>query len=117
MLSLSIEMRGLPTRPYGETEGVDRSWTLCDILSGVLRQDLVDERLITNSAAARFSSEHVEHCRVYADGDQLLGTVAEGWSSDSAHGLQLLCGRVDDVGEVNLSRCTLRAPAGSLCAR
>jgi hypothetical protein len=80
-------------------------------------QDLVNERLISDTSSARFLAELLEHSWIDANGYQLTGFIAEGRSAHSAHGLQLLRRRVRDIREGNLSARTPRARGGSPAAR
>jgi hypothetical protein len=90
---------------------------LSHVLSHVPGQDLVNESLISDTAAARFFAELLEHSRIDANRDQSARFAAERRPPHSAHGLQLLGRRVRDVREVNLSAYTPRVRGGSPAAR
>lgn len=80
-------------------------------------QHFVDERLVSHTPAARFLAELIEHSWIDADGDELTRFISKGRSANAPHRLQLLCRRVGNVREVNLSRRTPRARVDSPAAR
>ena len=88
-----------------------------DVLSHVLREYLVDERLVPDASASRLLPELLEHTGVDANGDQLPRRVAERRATDPAHRTELFGRRLRDVAEVNPARRTPRARAGSRAAR
>ena len=47
----------------------------CDILSGIFREHLVDQRLIADFSSPRFFAEALEDVRVHANRDQLTFSV------------------------------------------
>ena len=56
-----------------------------DVLPHVVRQHLVDQRLVADPSAPGLLPELLEHCSVDANRDQLPGRVAERRPADSAH--------------------------------
>ncbi len=70
---------------------------LRDILSDVCRQDLVDEGLVPDTAAARFLAELIEDTRIDTNRDELAGFIAKGWPTHAPHSLQLLGRRLGNV--------------------
>jgi len=65
---------------------------LCDILTGVPRQNFIDKGLIADAPSACFLAELIEHSRVDPDRDQPARLVAKRRTTDTPHGLQLLGG-------------------------
>jgi len=90
---------------------------LRDVLSNVLREHLVDERLVPDAPAACLLAELLEYTGVDANGDQLPGLVAERGTTNAAHCAELLGRRLRDVAEINPARRTPCARAGSRAAR
>jgi hypothetical protein len=80
-------------------------------------QNFVDERLISDAPATCFLAESIEHSWIDANRDQLARLVAKAWTTHASHGLQLLRGRIWNVGEISLSLHTPRAPGGSPASR
>ena len=62
---------------------------LCHVFADVLRQNLVDQRLVVHAATARLFAEPIEHVLIDADRDQLAGltgvlaSVSEGWKPEA----------------------------------
>ena len=87
---------------------------LRDVFADVIREHLVDQRLIADVSAARFLAERLEDARINADRDQSARFVTKRRPPHSPHRLELFGRRLRNVGEVNPSRCTPRvrgAPA------
>jgi hypothetical protein len=87
------------------------------LLARVLREHLVDERLVADASATRLLAERLEDARIDANGDQLTGFFPDRRSAHAAHGRQLLRRRVGDIREINLSPRTPHARGGSPAAR
>ena len=58
---------------------------LRDVLSRVLRQDLVDEGLVAHAAAPRFLPKMFKHAGIDANDDELPRRVTERWTAHAAH--------------------------------
>ena len=87
------------------------------VFADVSSQDFVDQCLVPNTLAARFLAELIEHTWIDTNRDELAGFISKGRPTHPPHGLQLLCRRIGNVREVNLSRRTPRARGGSPTAR
>lgn len=59
-------------------------------LRGVLRQHLVDQRLVADATAPRFLAELFEYVRVHPDGNELPRGIAKRGPAHALHGAQLL---------------------------
>jgi len=82
----------------------------------VSSQDFVDERLVADTAVPRFLAELIEHPRINANRDELARFLSKGRPTHAPHYLQLLCRRIGNVREVNLSLRTSHARGGSPAA-
>ncbi|MEO7274667.1 MAG: hypothetical protein ABI211_21965 [Vicinamibacterales bacterium] len=78
----------------------------------MLRQDLVDQRLIPDTSTLRFPSKLGQNLDVEANRDQLTCDLAERRPTDAPHGAELRSRRLGDVAEINLRRRTPRARGG-----
>jgi hypothetical protein len=87
------------------------------VLPNVPCQDFVDERLVSDTAPARFLAELLEHPRIEANRDELTWFISEGRPTHAPHNLQLLRRRIGNVRKVNLSPRTLRARGNSPASR
>ena len=85
---------------------------LRNILPNVLRQDLVDQRLIPDTSPLRFPPKLRQYLDVEADRDQLTWDIAERRPPDAPHGAELCRRRLGNVAEINLPRRTPRARGG-----
>ena len=88
-----------------------------DILSHMLGQHLVDQRLISDASPARLFAELFENIRIDPDRDQLTRFGAKRRPTNATHRFQLCRRRFGDVREINLSRRRPRARADSRAAR
>lgn len=80
-------------------------------------QDFVHERLVPDTAATCFLAEPIQHSWIDANCDQLARLVAKARTAHASHGLQLLRGRIWNVGEIKRSPRTPRARGGSHASR
>src|SRR5436309_3962478 len=90
---------------------------LRDILTSVPGEDFVDKGLVSDAAPACFLAELFEDSGVDSDRDQLARLVAERRAANTPHRLQLLPGRIGNVGKINVWPRTPPARGGSPGAR
>lgn len=86
-------------------------------VADMIGEHLVDQRLVADTAAARFLSKRLEDAWINADRDQSARFVADRRPTDPPHRLQLFARCLRNIRVVNLSRRTTRVRAGSLAAR
>lgn len=79
--------------------------------SDVLREEIVDERLVAQPSPFRLAPDCVEDLGVNANRDQSSGRRPQGGSPDSSHRAELGGGSLGDVGEVNPAPPPHRPPA------
>src|SRR5712691_5176249 len=94
-----------------------RQVNLRNVFAHVLRQHLIDQRLVPDAATARFLAELIEHTRIDTDRDQLTRFGAERRPTHPPHGLQLLGRRIGNIRKVDLSHGTPRVRDDSPAAR
>src|SRR5688500_17994175 len=87
------------------------------VFAEVLREDLVDQRLVAYAPATRLLAELIEYARVDANRDQLTRFVTERRATHASHRSELLGRRVRNVRVVNPSRRTPRVRGDSHAAR
>jgi hypothetical protein len=63
----------------------------------VLRQHLVNQRLVADLSLPGFLTELIQDVRVYSDGDETPRRFAQRWATNTAHRPQLLGGRLWNV--------------------
>lgn len=90
---------------------------LGDVRPDVLREYLVDERLIADTSTASLMAERLEDTRIHANGDELPRLLSDWRPAHTAHGRQLLRRRIWNIREVNPSPRTPRVRVGSRFAR
>ncbi len=78
----------------------------------MLREDLVDERLVPDAPTLGFPPKLRQDLDVKADRDQLTWDIAERRPTDAPHGAELRSRRLGNVAEVNLRRRTPCARGG-----
>jgi hypothetical protein len=81
------------------------------VLPHVPCQDFVDERLVSDTAPARFLAELLEHPRIEANRDELTWLISEGRPIHAPHNLRLLRRRIGNVRKTIFRRvrCALAA--------
>src|SRR5262245_43214234 len=72
-----------------------------DILPGMLREHLVDQRLVADPSAPRLFAEARQDVRVHANRDQLTRRSAEGRAAHPPHRPELFIRRLRNVREIN----------------
>jgi hypothetical protein len=72
-----------------------------DVLLDVLRQDLVDQRLVAHLLPLCLFAEPIQDVWIQADGDQPTCCVTERWATHPTHRAELLVRRLGNVREVN----------------
>jgi hypothetical protein len=113
VLLTAFALRLWPGRTRSATSDISPTRHPSDVPS----QDFVDEGLISDAAATGLLAELTKHSWIDANGDQLARLVAEAGTADAPHSLQLLRGRIWDLGEINRAPRTPRARGGSPASR
>lgn len=118
-MKLRVTDGSCPARcdPRLTTQAIARRGAFSHVLPDVLRQDLVDERLVADPSPLRLLAQLPENAGVEPNRDQLSRCIAERRAPDPAHRSQLLGRRLGDVAEINRARGAPRVPGGSPAAR
>ena len=100
VLAQRLHSFGVDSQPHPLKTQTARSSR--NALLDVLRQHLVNQRLVADLPPPGFLTEVVQDVRVYSDGDQTPRRFAQRWATNTPHRPQLLGRSFWNVGEVNL---------------